>query len=174
MRTPTLIPTTGWSLNVTEQPARSEAVIENAGYLALPLAILVAGIHLTHPTHGLPRLVILILTENLPLLLSDPRPIAFATSGVAILVGIPLAGVGYRRKLLYGLGIILVATYLGGYFAWHLSGHGGFFPGREPLFHGLGPVAAVLEHLSSDTRALVSKLAEIALLAVLVPLYRRE
>lgn len=152
----------------------SRRVVEDAGYIAAPLAILVAGIHLTHPKLGLPRLVVVLGTGDLSLLVSHPRPLAFVVSGLAILVGIVLAAMGYRRKLLYGLGIALVTTYLVGYFAWHFSGHGGFLPGREPLYHGLSPLAAVIDHLSTDSRAVLSKLAEIVLLGVLVLLYRQE
>ena len=65
-------------------------------------------------------------------------------------------------------------AYIVGYFAWHLSGHGGFLPSREPLYHGMTPLEALVSHLSYDFRALISKLTELTLLAILIVLYRRE
>ena len=146
----------------------------NLGSIGAALAFLVAGIHLFHPSRGFPRLVTILLTGSPSLLLNDPRPVVFVLSALAIVLGINLVLLGVARKPIYVLGMILVATYVVGYFAWHLSGHGGFLPGREPLFHGLGPVEAVVAHLTTDRLAALSKLAEIALFAVLVVLYRRE
>lgn len=49
----------------------------------------------------------------------------------------------------------------------------GVLPGREPLYHGLSPIEAVIAHLQDYPIARWSKLAEFLLLAVLVLLYRR-
>lgn len=149
-------------------------VDDNAGVLAAALAYVVAGVHLTHPKLGMPRLVLLVSTDSAWLLASHPRPVAFVASGFAIIVGVTLAIYGYRRRLLYVLGIVLMLTYIVGYFAWHFSGHGGFLPGRQPLYHGMAPLEAVVTHLSTSPRALVSKLAELGLLGLLVHLYRRD
>lgn len=143
-------------------------------YLAAGLAYLVAGVHLFHPQRGFPRLVTVLGTGDVSLLAYDPRPLLFVLSGVAILAGITLVHLGLPRRPLYAAGIALVATYLLGYVAWHLTGHGGFLPGREPLYHGMHPVEAVVSHLAAYPLARVTKLAELALLAVLVVLYRRE
>lgn len=143
-------------------------------YMGGALAYFVAGIHLLHPQRGLPRLVLIIGTGNASLLISDPRPLAFVLSGFAIIVGVGIAAIGRRRKLIYLLGILLMVAYLVGYFAWHLTGHGGFLPVREPIYHGMHPVEAVVSHLVEYPLARVSKIAEAALLIVLVILYRRE
>lgn len=143
-------------------------------YLAAGLAYVVAGIHLFHPRRGFPRLVTVLGTGDASLLLSDPRPLAFVLSGFAILAGVSVVHLGVRRRPVYALGIGLVSLYLVGYFAWHLSGHGGFLPGRAPHFHGVSPVEAVVGHLVEYPLARAAKLAELALLAVLVVLYRRE
>lgn len=144
-------------------------------YAAAALAYAVAALHLFHPTHGFGRLV-LVLSVDPGLLLADPRPLAFVLSGLALVVGVPAAGGegGPSRKLAVALGIGLMATYLVGYFAWHLSGHGGFLPGRKALYHGLSPTAAVVAHMSEDPWAAASVVAELALGAVLVALYRRS
>ncbi len=144
------------------------------GYLGVALAYLVVGIHLFHPKRGFPRLVLLLSTGNQSLLVTDPRPLAFVLSALAVLIGVKLAILGVERRRVYALGMVLVATYFVGYFAWHLSGHGGFLPGREPLYHGLGPVEAVVSHLATYPLAALSKLAEAALFVVLAVLYRRE
>lgn len=142
-------------------------------YAAAGLAYLVAALHLFHPTHGVVRLVTL-LSVDPGLLVSTPRPAAFTLSGLAILVAVPAVAAGVPRRPVYGLGIGLVATYVVGYFAWHLSGHGGFLPMREPLYHGMTPVEAVVAHLSGDPLAATAVVAEVALLALLVALYRHD
>ena len=147
---------------------------ENLGYVGAVLAFFVASIHLFHPDRGFLRLVTLVTTGNASLLVTDPRPVAFVLSGLAILLGINLVVANIARKRVFALGMVLVATYFVGYFAWHLSGHGGFLPGREPLYHGLTPVKAVISHLVNDPLAALSKLAEVALFIVLIVLYRRE
>lgn len=149
-------------------------VDENLGYVGAALAYVVAGIHLFHPKRGFPRLVTLATTGDPSLLVYDPRPLAFVVSALAILLGIKLVLMNIAQKPIYALGMVLMATYFVGYFAWHLSGHGGFLPGREPLYHGLHPVEAVISHLANYPLAAISKLAEAALFVVLVSLYRRE
>lgn len=143
-------------------------------YIGAALAFIVATIHLFHPERGYPRLLLLFTTDNLSLLYSDPRPILFVLSGLAIITGILLVLWGFPAKPVYATGIALVITYIVGYFAWHLSGHGGVLPGREPIYHGQSPVGAVISHLRNYPIARWSKIAEILLLAVLVVLYRRE
>lgn len=147
---------------------------DNLGYVGAGLAYLVAGIHLFHPKRGFPRLVLLATTDNLSLLAYDPRPAAFVLSGLAVLLGVKLVLLDVELERVYALGMAMVALYFVGYFAWHLSGHGGFLPGREPLYHGLHPVDAVLAHLADYPLARLSKVAEGTLFAVLVVLYRRE
>jgi hypothetical protein len=82
---------------------------------------------------------------------------------------------GFPERRAFALGAALMVVYIGGYLAWHLSGHGGFLPGREPLYHGLSPVEALVAHLTTDPWAAASVLAEAALFFVLLLLlYRRE
>lgn len=151
----------------------SPARVVSLDHAAAGLAYLVAGIHLFHPTHGFSRLALLVSTDP-GLLLSTPRPAAFVLSGLAIVVGVPAVALGVPRKPVYALGILLMVTYLGGYFAWHFSGHGGFLPGREPLYHGLSPVENVVTHLTGDPWAVAAVVAETALLVALVALFRRD
>ena len=116
-------------------------------YIGAALAFIVAGIHMFHPKRGYPRLVLLVTSDNLSLLAGDPRPVLFVISGLAIIGGVLLVLWDFPRKPIYSLGILLMLIYIGGYFAWHLSGHGGFLPGREPLYHGMTSVEAVVAHL---------------------------
>lgn len=143
-------------------------------YVGAGLAYLVAGIHLFHPMRGFPRLVGVLNSGDSSLLVHDPRPVAFVLSGVAVLLGVKLVLLDVERKRIYAVGMALMATYLVGYFAWHLSGHGGFLPTREPLYHGLQPIESVVAHLAEYPLARLSKVAELALFAVLLLLYRRE
>ncbi|WP_256392010.1 hypothetical protein [Natronoarchaeum rubrum] len=149
-------------------------VDENLGVIGAALAYLVAGIHLFHPQYGFSRFVGLLATGNLSLLSYDPRPLAFVLSAFAILLGIKLVLLDFGRKPVYALGMVLVGTYFVGYFAWHLTGHGGFLPGRAPLYHGMHPAEAVVSHLANYPLAAAAKFAEAALVGVLAVLYRRE
>lgn len=144
-------------------------------YLAAGLIYLVAALHLFHPQRGFPRLVTLLtLDDPMRHLLYDPRPLLFVLSGVALILGIKLVLLGFPRKPIYLLGMLMIATYFVGYFAWHLTGHGGFLPSRDPLYHGLHPVEAVIAHLSEYAWARWTKVIEAVLVAVLAVLYSRE
>lgn len=151
-----------------------QAVDENLGVIAGFLAGLVGTIHLFHPQLGFPRLVTVLSAGDASLFVHDPRPVVFVLSAIAIWAGIGLVVWDVTRRPVYLLGMVLMASYFLGYFAWHLSGHGGFLPGRDPLYHGLTPIEAVLAHLSSEPVAALSKLAEATLFAVLAVLYRRD
>lgn len=142
-------------------------------YAAGALALLVAGLHLFHPQYGIERLTIL-LSVDPGLLVTHPRPLAFVLSAVAIVVGVYLVLFELVRKPIYVLGILLMATYVVGYFAWHLSGHGGFLPGRPAHYHGLEPHEAVVSHLRSDDWAVAAIVSETLLAVLLAVLYRRE
>lgn len=143
-------------------------------YLGAALAYLVAAIHLFHPRRGFPRLVQYASSGNLDLVALDPRPLLFVLSGLAILAGVKLVLLGFPRRPVYAAGMALMATFVVGYFAWHLSGHGGFLPGREPLYHGLAPHEAVLSHLGGDPWAAFAVVTELLLAAVLVFLLYRD
>ena len=142
-------------------------------YAAGALALIVAGLHLFHPQYGMERFMRL-LTSDPALLITHPRPLAFVLSAIAIVLGIYLALYGFLEKQIYVLGILLMVTYVVGYFAWHLSGHGGFLPGRPPHYHGLEPHEAVVSHLRSDNWAVAAIVSETLLAAVLAVLYRKE
>lgn len=94
-------------------------------------------------------------------------------SALGILLGINLVISNVARKRVYALGMVLMATYFVGYFAWHLSGHGGFLLVREPLYRGLHPVEAVISYLMHYPLAALSKLAEAVLFIVLAILYQK-
>ncbi len=132
------------------------------------LALLVAVIHLFHPTYGFPRLL-----EYLRLgTLYDPRPLLFTLSAVAIIAGVLLAFNGAPRRPLYVAGILLMVSYLAGYAAWHtVLEHGAFWPHIEAHgHHDAGVFEVVVDHLRADTWELVSKVSETALLLLLVAL----
>lgn len=136
------------------------------------LSAFVASIHLLHPQLGAPRLIAFIEVGTL----FDPRPLAFTVSGFLIVFGVLLVyNRLYVRHVYFG-GIVLMATYLVGYVAWHtVLDHGGFWPHIPAHGHDdLGVVEAVWLHLADDTVAALSKLHELILLAVLVVLYRND
>jgi hypothetical protein len=155
-----------WSTNDRE-PSRA------LSYAGAGLAILVALLHLFHPTHGMIELFDTVLTDW-RLLRFDPRPAAFVASGTALLVGVALSRNAPSRRPYYLAGMLLCLVYFVGFFAWHFTGHGGFLPGREPLLHGLSPMENVVAHLTGDLWAAASKAAEAALFVVLGLLYVRS
>lgn len=134
------------------------------------LSVLVALVHLAHPTLGLRGMYIYVLAGT-PLI--DPRPLAFTISGIVVLAGVFLVVVDrIPRRPAYLAGCLVLATYLLGYVTWHLTGHGGFWPTLEPRVHDGHPVELLLDHLLHDSWELISKLAELAAFVLLGYLYR--
>lgn len=141
-------------------------------YAGAAIAYAIAALHLFHPKIGFGRLV-LVLSVNPSLILSDPRPLAFVLSGFAIIAGVTAILLGASKKQIYLAGMALMLVYIVGYFAWHLSGHGGFLPNRRPLYHGLTPIEAVVAHLTTDLWAAASIVLELVLFGILSVLYRK-
>lgn len=152
--------TASWSANDSGGPTRA------LSYAGAGLAVLVALLHLLHPGQGMIELFAA-LNGDWRLLRYDPRPVAFVASGTALLVGVALSRNAPNRRPYYLAGMVLAAVYVVGYFAWHFTGHGGFLPGRKPLLHGLSPMQNVVSHITTDLWAAASKVAEIAMFAVL-------
>lgn len=150
----------------------SRPTTEHLEYAAAALTYVVASLHLFHPKLGVGRLVTIVAADP-ALLVSHPRPLLFVLTGLALLGGPPAVSSGLPRRLLYALGMVLMAGYVVGYFGWHLSGHGGFLPVREPLYHGLEPHEAVVAHLRGDAWAAAAVVSETFLAIVLAVLYRR-
>ena len=151
----------------------SAASTRRLRYLGAALATLVALLHLLDPNHGLLELFDLLYTTTQALVF-DPRPVAFVVSATALLIGVSLSRNAPNRQPYYVAGVALALTYVVGYLAWHLTGHGGFLPGREPLLHGVSPVGNVVRHLTGDPWAAASMASELGLIGVLVTLLRRE
>jgi hypothetical protein len=140
--------------------------------LAVGLAVVVALVHMFHPDRGVARLTLL-LSADPGLLLAQPRPITFVASSFFLLVGASALALGVSSRGLFAAGIALMGSYILGYFAWHFSGHGGFLPDREPLYHGLAPHEALISHLSGSALATTAVVAEVFLLLVCISLFWR-
>lgn len=136
------------------------------------LAFAVASVHLFHPTHGGRRFTTVVATDP-GALATSPLPLAFVVSGFALVAGVLLVQLGLPERPVVAGGIGLMLVYIVGYFGWHLSGHGGVLPGRQPLYHGATPLDATWSHLTGDALAAAALASEVALLAVLVLLERR-
>ncbi|RNJ27003.1 hypothetical protein [Halosegnis longus] len=81
-----------------------------------------------------------------------PRPLLFVPSGLAILVGLGLAGRGtINRRTAYQLGILAMGAYLLGWVGWHtVLNHGFALTGEVPPTSNHdagGVVAVVLAHI---------------------------
>lgn len=145
------------------------------GYLRLAAAVLaslVAGIHLLHPQLGAPRLIRYIQVGTL----FDPRPLLFTLSGFLIVFGIVLVfnGLFVRQVYLFGVGLMVV--YLLGFAAWHtVLDHGGFWPTlRASSDPSTGFLTNIWLHMTADMAEMVSILSELALVVLLVVLYRAD
>jgi hypothetical protein len=159
-------------LNLTVD-AGPDSTTRILAYLGALLTSIVAGIHLIHPSHGIPRLLIIVSADP-TLLVFDPRPLAFVVSGFGLLVGLAASRSAQNRDPYYVAGILLAIVSIVGYVAWHFTGHGGFLPGRDPLLDGLSPLENVIAHLTGDLWAAIAKGTELAMIAVLGVLYFRD
>lgn len=143
-------------------------------HLGVALAVIIAGIHFFHPDFGIWAAMTYLSIQSFP----DPRPFAFVLSAVAILLSIALVADGaVPPRVVYFGGMVLMVTYIVGYFAWHVLGHGAWWPWGSGLgshAHTLRTVLLSEDHLRADPIALTSKFAELALLVVLAVLYRRD
>lgn len=129
------------------------------------IATVVALIHLFHPRLGVPRLIEYIEVGQL----FHPLPPIFTASAIFIVFGIVLVYQGILIRLVYALGIVMMAGFVIGYMAWHtVLDHGAFWPTLEGAVHDQ-PNALVLLwlHMSEDPLGVVSKVLEIKLAAVL-------
>lgn len=134
-------------------------------------ALVVAGIHLLHPSQGG---IALIVYANVGYL-GDPRPALFTLGGFALVFGVLLGYNGLDGPRVYLGGILVVLSFLLGYVLWHTVGdHGGFWPYIHPHGHDGNPVVVVARHLIDDPIALVSKVLEIVLVVTLLFLRRAE
>ena len=131
------------------------------------LALFTAVVHLLHPSQGGAALVVYADAGYL----GDPRPLAFTLAAFALISGVLLGYNGFAGRALYLGGAVVTGLFLGGFVAWHtLLDHGAFWPHLEPNAHGGDPLVVAARHLLDDTLVLVSKLAELALLACLLVL----
>lgn len=143
----------------------------------IALALLTAGIHLYW---GIPRFTNYVAVGVMP----DPRPVLFVLSGHAILGGLTLVLLGVvDKRWTYLPGMALMLAHIIGYAAWHtVLSHGVAYSAEttshvHDVPHTDAMVTIVFEHLVNSPLALVSKLAELAVLSLLLWLYmggRRE
>ncbi len=155
---------------MTEHTTRS--AVESRGPAAAGTLALVVGLgHVFFPGLGLPTFAARLFADP-ALLVADPRPALFVCSGFALVVGVALGRGAPDRRPYYLGGVVLSLGYVLGYLGWHLSGHGGFLPGREPLYHGLSPVENVVSHLTSEPLAVALLALELALAALSARLLR--
>ena len=104
----------------------------------------------------------------------DLRWPVFVVSGGAVLAGVYLARGARDRRPYYAAGVVVMAGYFVGYFAWHLTGH-------RPLLL-LGPAAATetvslqwfLAHLFAGPIETLALFAEAFAAAALLALWLRE
>lgn len=145
--------------------------IDQLRVIAAVTALLVAGIHLLHPSQGG---VALAVYANVGYL-GDPRPVLFTLGGFALVFGVLLGYQGLDDRRVYIGGIFVSLAFLVGFALWHtVLDHGAFWPYIHPHGHEGNPIVVVALHLIDDPLALASKVLEVVLVATLVVLYRAE
>ena len=169
-----------------------EAAARKLRFVALQVVGAVAVIHLVAGIAELARfadagLLAAYLTSDQ--VLSQPEPLLFSVSALAILAGVLAVGLGYldyRRA--YALGIAVMAVYLLGWLAWHSFLDHGLFGGGEQTAddhshaglvgilatHYVDPMAGLFtgaDQPGQVTLAVISKTLEAVAVAVLVALY---
>jgi len=134
------------------------------------LALVVAGIHILHPSQGGVALLVYAQVGYL----GDPRPLLFALAGFALVFGVVAGSVGLDRRPLYLGGAAVTLSLLAGFVLWHtVLEHGGFWPHLQANGHpDRSALLVAADHLRRDPLLLASKLAELGLLAALAVLYR--
>ncbi|NEU58283.1 hypothetical protein [Halorussus sp. MSC15.2] len=137
--------------------------------LAAHLAVLVAVIHVTLGLYNWIR-----WASAGFLVPRDLRWPLFVFSGVALVVGLVLATRGRYRRPLYLGGIALMAVYVGGYFAWHATGHRPLLLFGEGAGHTGPLVPFLLDHLFAGPVKFLALTSEVALAVVLAYLFVRE
>ncbi|QLD88622.1 hypothetical protein HWV07_06075 [Natronomonas salina] len=169
-----------------------EAAARKLRFVALQVVGAVAVIHLVAGAAELARfanagLLVTYLTGDQ--LLSQPEPLLFTVSALAILAGVLAVGLGYLdyRKA-YALGIAMMAVYLLSWLAWHSFLDHGLFGGGEQAAedhshaglveilatHYVEPMVGIFtgaDQPGQVTLAVISKTLETVAAAVLLALY---
>lgn len=140
-----------------------------AALVAAHLAIVVAVIHLSM------GLLEWFQYAAIGLLIPpDLRWLLFVVSGLAIVAGLVLAAQGRYRRPLYVGGIILMATYVVGYFGWHWGGHRRLLLFGEGTHHHGPLVPFLVEHLFAGPIEFLAIASEVALAILLAYLLIRD
>ena len=149
-----------------------EAELGRLRVVAVVLAVVVAGVHLLHPSQGGVALLVFARVGYL----GDPRPLLFTLGTFALVFGVIAGALGVERRPLYVGGIAVTLSFLVGFLAWHtVLDHGGFWPSLQPNDHpDRHALVVAADHLRRDGLLLAAKLAELALLAALAVLYRLD
>lgn len=147
-----------------------DAEVARLRVVAAVLALVVAAIHLLHPSQGGVALPVYASQGYL----GDPRPLLFTLGAFALLFGV-IAGVqGIDRRPLYLGGVAVTLAFLIGFLLWHTAlDHGGFWPHLQANEHpDRNALLVAFDHLRRDGLLLAAKLSELALLGVLAVLLR--
>jgi hypothetical protein len=147
-----------------------QAEVARLRIAAAVLAVVVAGIHLLHPSQGGVALVVYAREGYL----GDPRPLLFTLGAFALVFGVVAGVQGLYGRPLYLGGVAVALAFLLGFLAWHtVLEHGGFWPYLQANEHpDRNALLVAADHLRTDALLLAAKLAEIALVAALLVLYR--
>ncbi|UPV76345.1 hypothetical protein M0R89_19480 (plasmid) [Halorussus limi] len=137
--------------------------------LAAHLAVLVAVIHVTLGLYNWVR-----WASAGFLIPRDLRWPLFVFSGVVLVVGLLLAAQGRYRRPLYVGGILLMAVYVVGYFAWHATGHRPLLLFGEGATHAGPLVPFLLDHLFAGPVKFLAIVSEVTLAVLLAYLLVRE
>ncbi|WP_132058574.1 hypothetical protein [Halorussus amylolyticus] len=133
-----------------------------AKLVAAHLAVITAVIHLTMGLYNWVR-----WASAGFFIPRDLRWPLFTISALAIVVGLYLAAQNRYRRPLYLGGIGLMATYIFGYFAWHLTGHRPLLLFGQGSQHDVPTVQFIVDHLFAGPVEFVAIASQVGLAVLL-------
>lgn len=142
--------------------AEESGTISPIHLVAAHLAVIVAVVHLSMGLYNWFR-----WASAGFLLPRDVRWPLFVISGLALFAGLLLAAQRRYRRPLYVGGILLMAAYVVGYFAWHATGHRPLLLFGEGAGHTGPLVPFLLDHLFAGPIEFLAIASETALAVVL-------
>lgn len=99
----------------------------------------------------------------------DPRIVLWTVVGVALVGGVAVAAIGWRRRHLYVLGVLVIVMLVSVYVLWPVVAAESFYLGPPPATSPVDPLGYVHgQLLQPDPVAKIAVATELALLVLLV------
>lgn len=105
----------------------------------------------------------------------DPRGVLWTIAGAVLVGGVAVAAVGWRRRRLYALGVVVTVLLVSAHFLWPVVAGSSFYLGPTPVTSPANLPGYVHELVrESEPVAKLAVATELALLVLLLVLLRDE